>query len=128
MKTFIFGEAMLEYHSHGGSGLRYGGDALNTAIHRALRACDVADVTTEGTDPIGDALVDAWESEGIDRSCGIARPGSAPAPVAHGTLRLVPLFGAPRPKISDHCGTALADNGQPDRQHLGQVRNGHLDS
>ena len=36
MTTFIFGEAMLEYHSHGGAGLRYGGDTLNTAIRSQL--------------------------------------------------------------------------------------------
>lgn len=66
MKTFIFGEAMLEYHSHGGAGLRYGGDTLNTAIHMARRGCDVAYVTAVGTDPISDALVAAWQSEGID--------------------------------------------------------------
>lgn len=66
MKTFIFGEAMLEYHSHGGAGLRYGGDTLNTAIHMARRGCDVAYVTALGTDPLSDALVAAWQAEGID--------------------------------------------------------------
>lgn len=66
MKTFIFGEAMLEYHSHGGAGLRYGGDTLNTAIHMARMGCEVAYVTAVGTDPISDALVAAWGAEGID--------------------------------------------------------------
>lgn len=66
MKTFIFGEAMLEYHSHGGAGLRYGGDTLNTAIHMARRGSDVAYVTAVGTDPVSDALVSAWRAEGID--------------------------------------------------------------
>ncbi|AKM07798.1 sugar kinase [Pelagerythrobacter marensis] len=66
MKIFIFGEAMLEYHSLGGAGLRYGGDTLNTAIHMARRGLDVAYVTAVGTDPISDALVRAWQDEGID--------------------------------------------------------------
>jgi len=66
MKTFIVGEAMLEYHSHGGTGLRYGGDTLNTAIHMARRGLDVAYVTAVGTDPVSDALVRAWAEEGID--------------------------------------------------------------
>lgn len=66
MTTFIFGEAMLEYHSHGGAGLRYGGDTLNTAIHLARAGNDVAYVTAVGTDPISDALVAAWDAEGID--------------------------------------------------------------
>ena len=68
MTTFIFGEAMLEYHSHGGAGLRYGGDTLNTAIHLARAGHEVAYVTAVGTDPISDALVDAWAAEGIDTS------------------------------------------------------------
>ena len=66
MKTFIFGEAMLEYHSHGGAGLRYGGDTLNTAIHLARAGHDVAYVTAVGSDPVSDALVAAWAAEGID--------------------------------------------------------------
>lgn len=66
MKTFVFGEAMLEYHARGGAGLRYGGDTLNTAIHMARRGCDVAYVTAVGIDPISDALVAAWQAEGID--------------------------------------------------------------
>lgn len=66
MKAFIFGEAMLEYHSHGSAGLRYGGDTLNTAIHMSRRGCDVAYVTAVGIDPISDALVASWEAEGID--------------------------------------------------------------
>jgi 2-dehydro-3-deoxygluconokinase len=67
MAIFIFGEAMLEYHSHGGAGgLRYGGDTLNTAIHMARMGLDVAYVTAVGTDPVSDALVAAWADEGID--------------------------------------------------------------
>ncbi|MBX7527712.1 sugar kinase [Qipengyuania vesicularis] len=66
MTTFIFGEAMLEYHTHGGEGLRYGGDTLNTAIHLARAGHEVSYVTAVGTDPISDALVEAWKGEGVD--------------------------------------------------------------
>lgn len=78
MKVLIFGEAMLEYHSHGGSGLRFGGDTLNTAIHMARKGCDVAYVTALGTDPISDALIAAWEAEGIDTRHVLRHPDRSP--------------------------------------------------
>ena len=78
MTTFIFGEAMLEYHSHGGAGLRYGGDTLNTAIHLARAGHEVAYVTAVGTDPISDALVDAWRAEGIDTRHVLRHPNRSP--------------------------------------------------
>lgn len=78
MTTFIFGEAMLEYHSHGGDGLRYGGDTLNTAIHLARAGHSVAYVTAVGTDPISDALVSAWAAEGIDTSHVLRHPTRNP--------------------------------------------------
>lgn len=78
MTTFIFGEAMLEYHSHGGAGLRYGGDTLNTAIHLAREGHNVAYVTAVGTDPISDALVEAWAREGIDTSHVLRHPERSP--------------------------------------------------
>ncbi|UYH54930.1 sugar kinase [Qipengyuania sp. SS22] len=78
MTTFIFGEAMLEYHSHGGAGLRYGGDTLNTAIHLARAGHEVAYVTAVGTDPISDALVAAWAAEGIDTRHVLRHPDRNP--------------------------------------------------
>ncbi len=78
MKTFIFGEAMLEYHSNGGDGLRYGGDTLNTAIHLARAGHDVAFVTALGSDPVSDALVEAWATEGIDTSHVLRHPSRNP--------------------------------------------------
>ncbi len=78
MKTFIFGEAMLEYHGHGGSGLRFGGDTLNTAVHMARRGYDVAFVTAVGVDPISDALVAAWQAEGIDTAHVHRHPDRSP--------------------------------------------------
>lgn len=79
MSIIIFGEAMLEYHSGGSSGgLRYGGDTLNTAIHLARMGHDVAYVTAVGSDPVSDALVDAWAAEGIDTRFVLRHPDRNP--------------------------------------------------
>ncbi len=79
MTTYIFGEAMLEYHSGGAlGGLRYGGDTLNTAIHMARMGMDVAYVTALGSDPISDALVELWRGEGIDTRFVLRHPGRNP--------------------------------------------------
>jgi len=78
MTTFIFGEAMLEYHSNGGAGLRYGGDTLNTAIHLARAGHEVAYVTAVGTDAISDALVESWSAEGIDTRYVLRHPARHP--------------------------------------------------
>ena len=79
MTVFIFGEAMLEYHSHGSTaGLRYGGDTLNTAIHMARLGQDVAYVTALGSDPISDALVAAWAAEGVDTRYVLRHPSRSP--------------------------------------------------
>ncbi|XUU60813.1 sugar kinase [Erythrobacter sp. HA6-11] len=78
MTTAIVGEAMLEFHSHGGQGLRYGGDTLNTAIHLARAGHEVAYITAVGTDPISDALVEAWATEGIDTQFVLRHPDRHP--------------------------------------------------
>lgn len=79
MTIFIFGEAMLEYHSRGAcTGLRYGGDTLNTAIHLARMGYRVAYVTAVGTDPISDALVASWTSEGMDTRFVLRHPTRSP--------------------------------------------------
>lgn len=78
MTIFVFGEAMLEYHGHGGEGLRYGGDTLNTAIHLARDGHDVAYVTALGSDAISDALIAAWQAEGIDTRFVLRHPTRHP--------------------------------------------------
>ncbi len=80
MTVFIFGEAMLEYHCQGGagSGLRFGGDTLNTAIHLVRSGHHVCYVTAVGTDPISDALVAKWEREGIDTRHVLRHPHRSP--------------------------------------------------
>ncbi|APG61539.1 hypothetical protein LPB140_00285 [Sphingorhabdus lutea] len=75
MTIFIFGEAMLEYHSNGGAaGLQYGGDTLNTAIHMARAGLDVAYVTALGTDKVSDALVREMADEGINTQYILRHP------------------------------------------------------
>lgn len=80
MTTYIFGEAMLEYHCQGGagSGLRFGGDTLNTAIHLVRSGHHVCYVTAVGTDLISDALVAKWEREGIDTRHVLRHPSRSP--------------------------------------------------
>lgn len=79
MTIFIFGEAMLEYHSGGAlGGLRYGGDTLNTAIHLARMGMDVAYVTALGSDPISDEMVAMWAKEGIDTRFVLRHPERNP--------------------------------------------------
>lgn len=79
MTIFVFGEAMLEYHSRGAcAGLRYGGDTLNTAIHLARMGYRVAYVTAVGTDAISDALVASWASQGVDTSFVFRHPTRSP--------------------------------------------------
>ena len=78
MKIFIFGEAMLEYHSHGSDGFRFGGDTINTAVHLARSGHNVAYVTAVGMDPISDRLVAEWSAEGIDTSHVLRHPGRTP--------------------------------------------------
>lgn len=78
MTTVIFGEAMLEFHSQGTSGFRYGGDTLNTAIHLARAGHKVAYVTAVGTDPVSDALIAACQAEGIDTCHVLRHPARQP--------------------------------------------------
>jgi len=78
MTIFVFGEAMLEFHAAGGEGLRYGGDTLNTAIHLARKGHDVAYVTALGRDAISDALITAWQAEGIDTRFVLRHPSRTP--------------------------------------------------
>ncbi|MDM7957537.1 sugar kinase [Blastomonas sp.] len=78
MTVFVFGEAMLEFHGDGGEGLRYGGDTLNTAIHLARDGHDVAYVTALGMDAISDAMIAAWQAEGIDTRFVLRHPTRNP--------------------------------------------------
>jgi len=76
LKIACLGECLLELSSNGispfseAARLGYGGDTLNTSVYmaRALAATDarVSFVTALGTDPFSDAMVAAWQGEGLD--------------------------------------------------------------
>lgn len=69
-RIVCLGEGMVEERvaPDGTLSVHYGGDTLNTAIHLARLGCDVAYATALGCDEESDALVAAWQTEGIDTS------------------------------------------------------------
>lgn len=80
MNVVIAGEAMLEYRSQPGTrtGLVYGGDTLNTAIHMVRAGCKVSYLTALGQDPISDALIQDWQREGLDTRLVLQHPSRQP--------------------------------------------------
>ena len=70
LRITCLGEGMVEERvaPDGALTAHYGGDSLNTAIHLARLGCDVAYATALGRDEESDALVAAWQAEGIDTS------------------------------------------------------------
>ena len=73
-RIVFFGECMIELRGQffGAMHQYFGGDTANTAIYLARlgRDCgiDVAYATELGTDPYSEAMMIAWEREGIDES------------------------------------------------------------
>ena len=78
MTTVIFGEAMLEYHSQGGSGLRYGGDTLNSAVYLARQGIAVDYVTALGDDPMSAWMVEQWRGQGVGCELVDYQPNAVP--------------------------------------------------
>lgn len=74
----LFGECMIELRGQmfGTMQQTFGGDTLNTAVYLARLGADagiqVAYATQLGTDAFSDAMVAAWEEEGID-TCMVRR-------------------------------------------------------
>ncbi|MBN7821587.1 sugar kinase [Bowmanella yangjiangensis] len=70
MRIVLFGECMLE-HSDSGE-FRFGGDTLNTALYLSRMLppgkVQVRYATGLGTDTDSDALIEAWQHEGLDTS------------------------------------------------------------
>jgi 2-dehydro-3-deoxygluconokinase len=56
----------------------FGGDTLNTALYLARLGVPTAYVTALGTDPFSDALLAAWQSEGIATASVLRLPGRLP--------------------------------------------------
>ena len=56
----------------------FGGDTLNTAIYLARLGCAVDYVTALGDDPFSDAMVGAWQAEGVGTDLVVKVPGGLP--------------------------------------------------
>ncbi|MBW3696725.1 sugar kinase [Vibrio sp. T187] len=82
-KIAIIGECMVELqHKNGALQQSFGGDTLNTALYLS-RLCKAQDIETTyvtalGEDPYSQAMLDAWEEEGIDTSLIHKIPGKQP--------------------------------------------------
>lgn len=80
----LLGECMIELRGQmfGTMQQNFGGDTLNTAVYLARLGADsgiaVAYATELGTDAYSDAMVAAWEQEGIDTSLVVREAGRMP--------------------------------------------------
>ncbi|MDB5591199.1 sugar kinase [Enterovirga sp.] len=54
----------------------FGGDTSNVAVAAARQGARVGYFTHLGDDAFGQAFLDLWDREGVDRSCVVTRPGS----------------------------------------------------
>lgn len=84
-RIVIVGEAMLELSGATGPvrlgqalTLTQGGDTLNTAFCLARLGQSVSYVTALGTDPYSDAMIAAWQDEGIDTAHVLRHPARMP--------------------------------------------------
>lgn len=69
MRIAAIGECMVEVSnlSEGRAQLAFGGDTLNTALYMARLGANISYVTAlGGDDPYSNAMVEAWQDEGID--------------------------------------------------------------
>jgi len=80
MRVASIGECMVEF-SAARDGLfarGFGGDTLNTALYLARLGVDTSYVTALGDDPLSDAMLAAWEAEGIKTDEVMRLPGRLP--------------------------------------------------
>jgi len=80
MKVASIGECMIEF-SAARDGLfarAFGGDTLNTAVYLSRLGIDTAYVTALGDDALSDAMVAAWQGEGIATSEVLRVAGRVP--------------------------------------------------
>ncbi len=75
-RIVCLGEGMVEERvgADGRPTNHYGGDTLNMAIHLVRKGCDVAYMTALGCDAQSDALLAAWQAEGLDGSLVLRHP------------------------------------------------------
>jgi len=80
MKVACIGECMIEF-SAARDGLfarGFGGDTLNTAVYLARLGIETSYVTALGDDALSEAMLAAWQAEGIDTSEVLRVPGRVP--------------------------------------------------
>lgn len=74
------GECMIELSEHpdGSISRGFGGDTLNTALYMARLGMKVQYVTALGDDPLSDAMLAAWQGEGIGTQTVLRVPKRLP--------------------------------------------------
>ncbi len=74
------GECMVELSERpdGSISRGFGGDTLNTALYMARLGVDVQYVSALGDDPLSDAMIQAWQDEGIDTQAVLRVPKRLP--------------------------------------------------
>jgi 2-dehydro-3-deoxygluconokinase len=80
MKVASIGECMIEF-SAARDGLfarGFGGDTLNTAVYLSRLGIDTAYVTALGDDALSDAMLAAWQAEGVRTEDVLRVPGRVP--------------------------------------------------
>ncbi len=79
-KVASLGECMLEMvrRPDGAFTMGFGGDTLNTAVYLARLGAPVDYVTALGDDPNSDAMVAAWNAEGVGTGHVLRVPGRVP--------------------------------------------------
>ena len=80
MKVASIGECMIEF-SAARDGLfarGFGGDTLNTAVYLSRLGIDTAYVTALGDDALSEAMLAAWQAEGINTDEVLRVPGRVP--------------------------------------------------
>src|SRR5581483_7434104 len=80
MKVASIGECMIEFSAAGGGlfARGFGGDTLNTAVYLSRLGIDAAYVTALGDDAMSEAMLAAWQAEGIDTREVLRIPGRVP--------------------------------------------------
>jgi 2-dehydro-3-deoxygluconokinase len=80
MKLAALGECMIELspENDGRYALAYGGDTLNTSVYLARLGVPVDYVTALGDDPLSEAMIAFWRSEGIGTRFVQRVPGRLP--------------------------------------------------
>ena len=80
MKVACIGECMIEFSAASGGlfARGFGGDTLNTGVYLSRLGIDTAYVTALGDDALSEAMLAAWQAEGIDTSEVLRVPGRVP--------------------------------------------------